>query len=80
MDELEKLKLRLARLNKWYESLPQEERWNSDGGHHSTTTLSSVVGEEFSRIERRIAEIRMKEVLDIDENFEKEVLSDHRNR
>ena len=82
MTRLEELQIRKAKLDVFFKSLKPEElmRVDNSGCHSESTPLYSVIGEEYQKIEFEIARIRLDEYLNMDANFEQEVLSDNSNR
>lgn len=77
MTRMEELELRKSKLNDFYNSLKDEEINTvdlHDGFSVERTPLAKVVSEEYHKIETEIARLRMEEYLNIDKNFEQEVL------
>lgn len=75
MTRLEELELRKSRLDKFWNSLAEEEKvLIHENGYYKSTAICNLIAQEHEKIEIEIARIRLSEFLDIDENFEKEVL------
>lgn len=76
MTPLEKLEKRKRKLHEFYETLkPVDLHVQAHDGYSTNPSpLARVIYEELDRVETEIAKIRLSEFLNIDENFEKEVL------